>query len=78
MVKQKKTTLTDFDRWYNFLNISDVSDAISELQAARENLFGQNYAESQLREIELLEQQGYHVERFLAAQKKYKAQLKLR
>ena len=74
----EEITYIDFDRWYNLNVIKDVTDAVSELQAARENLSGRDYTESLAKEIKLLQQQASHTERYMAAQKNTKTNLKLK
>ena len=53
--------------------IEDIERAVSELQAARENLYGVEYTKSLAREIQMLEQQKEITKRFKTAQETYLA-----
>lgn len=62
----------EFDRWYNFIRlIEDVEQAIAELQAERENLYGTDYTSSMMKEITLLQKQIAVVEEYKDAQVEY-------
>ena len=70
--KEDKPSKADFDRWYNYLRlIEDVEQALTLLQAARENLSGAAYTQSQVNEIALLQQKAWQVNRLRDAQKEY-------
>lgn len=68
----EKISKAEFDRWYNYLQlIGDVERAVSELQQARENLYGIDYTKSLAREIQLLQSQAEVVGKFKQAQETY-------
>lgn len=70
--KAEKGTPTDFDRWYNYLQLlADLDRSISEIQAKRENLYGQAYTQSIVNEIGLLQQKEEVTKRFRNAQETY-------
>lgn len=69
---EKDSDFAEFDRWYNYLQlIEDLSRAVAELQAQRENLFGQDYTKSLVKEIGILEHQIQIQEKFQKAQEDY-------
>ena len=68
----EKGTPTDFDRWYNYLQLlADLDRSISEIQAKRENLYGRAYTQSIVNEIGLLQQKEEVTKRFRNAQETY-------